>query len=271
MICAARCGYFSSKRHNCQATKQQALSAILFLLLYSCSQHVIAQPALSPTESTSSNTLQDGNASQIMTSALQPAAAPGPALSGPGPTLAADLNREQFILDQLGGQQAYSQQGYPLNTTWPHDSSLDTWQSLGCLTSVTNLTLRGSVPPLPASWANNGSFPFLQSLDLSQAQLQGTLPDGWGSPKAFPKLRTLNLTNTQLSGSLPATWGSSGAFPALVDLQLGATSIDISQLEGSLPPEWGARTAFPLLKTLQINYCNTTGGVPCYASSERLR
>ena len=132
---------------------------------------------------------------------------------------------EHKVLQLLGWQQAYNPNGYSINAELPPNCSLQTWQSLGCLKSLTNLTLTGSLFNLPDAWATNGSFLTLQAVNLSTAQLGGPLPDTWGQGAAFPQLRLLKLSTTELSGTLPAAWAQTGAFSQLVELHLDATNI----------------------------------------------
>ncbi len=132
---------------------------------------------------------------------------------------------EHKVLQLLGWEEAYNPNGYSINAELPPNCSLQTWQSLGCLKSLTNLTLTGSLFNLPDAWATNGSFPTLQAVNFSTAQLRGPLPDTWAQNAAFPQLRLLNLSETELSGTLPAAWAQTGAFSQLVELHLGATII----------------------------------------------
>ena len=138
---------------------------------------------------------------------------------------ASEPDCEHKVLQLLGWQQAYDPTGYSINAELPSNCSLQTWQSLGCLKSLTNLTLTGRLFNLPDAWATNGSFPALQAVNLSTAQLRGPLPDTWGQGAAFPQLRLLNLSTTELSGTLPAAWAQTGAFSQLVELHLDATNI----------------------------------------------
>ena len=236
--------------------RQRVLIALLLQLLQSCSQNTSAQPASQPAKNDSTR-LVPQNASQV------PAAAPQLSAAAPSSSPHTELD----ILTQLGWKQAYNPQGYSINTSLLGNCSHDTWQSLSLLKSLTNLTLTGILPDLPDSWASNGSLPSLQALDLSHAQLNGSLPASWGSPDSFQKLRSLNLTNN-LSGTLPASWGNDGSFPALIELQLGATEAGISRLSGTLPPEWGSSAAFPALRTLCINYSNVSGIVTSMSTPE---
>ena len=132
---------------------------------------------------------------------------------------------EHQILESLGWQSFYNSTGYSISTTLPSNLSLETWQSLRCLQSLTNLTLTGNIPNLPDTWASNGSFPVLQSINFSTAVLTSTLPSSWSSQAAFPQLRTLNFSATQLSGSLPESWAAPDALPMLTELYLHQTDI----------------------------------------------
>ena len=137
---------------------------------------------------------------------------------------AAESSCELRLLDALGWQQAYNPSGYSISTEAPANLTVDSWQSLGCLQSLTNLTLTGSMPDLPDAWGANSSFPRLQSITLATSDLAGSLPS-WHQPTAFPNLKILNLSFTQLSGTLPASWAQANAFPVLERLDLSATAI----------------------------------------------
>ncbi len=125
----------------------------------------------------------------------------------------------------MGWQQAYNPAGYNVDAVLPLNCSAETWQALGCLKSLVNLTLTGQLPDLPDSWAGNGSFPALQTLNFSSSSVAGSLPSIWALDTAFPELTVLNLSSTQLSGTLPTEWGQSNAFPKLAELDLGFVNI----------------------------------------------
>ncbi len=145
------------------------------------------------------------------------AAAPSPSASEP--------DCEHKVLQLLGWEHAYNPSGHSINAELPSNCSLQTWQSLRCLNSLRNLSLTGSLFNLPDAWATNGSFPTLQAVNFSTAQLRGPLPDTWGQGAAFWQLRLLNLSQIDLSGTLPAAWAQTGAFSQLEELQLDATPI----------------------------------------------
>lgn len=148
-------------------------------------------------------------------SMIAPAPSPGSALP----------NCETGVLATLGWQQAYNQAGYSINAQLPSNCSLSTWQSLSCLQHSNNLTLTGCLPDLPDSWGANGSFPALQAINFSTANLAGPLPSSWAQGTAFAALLTMNLSMTQLSGTLSATWSQSNAFPTLTEIYLHQTNI----------------------------------------------
>ncbi len=143
----------------------------------------------------------------------------------PPSTQAAASSYELQVLSQLGWQSYYDPSGYSVVTELPSNITSNTWHSLGCLQSLTNLTLTGSLPDLPDSWAANGSFPALQVMNFSLASLAGSLPSIWAQDTAFPQLQTMNLSMTQLSGTLPTAWRQRGAFPSLLALYLHQTNI----------------------------------------------
>lgn len=158
--------------------------------------------------------------------ASQPAATPAEAVqvSDIQPNASVE-DCELSTLQTLGWQQAYNPSGYSIDTNLPSNCSLDTWQSLGCLQSLTNLTLTGSLLSLPNSWARDGSFPALQTLNFSLSGLTGSLPDSWAQASAFPALQTMNFSVTSLTGTLPTSWAGSSAFPNLTALYLQQTNI----------------------------------------------
>jgi len=167
-------------------------------------------------------------------------AASGPAAFGPTPASArpavlppapapesvlALKDCEQDVLGLLGWQQMYDPDGYTIHAALPLNCSTETWQALGCLKSLVNLTLIGQLPHLPDSWAGNGSFPALQTMNFSSSSVAGLLPSIWAVGTVFPELTVLNLSSTQLSGTLPTEWGQSHGFPKLVKLDLGFINI----------------------------------------------
>lgn len=164
---------------------------------------------------------------------------------------------EHQLLTQLGWQDVYDPSGYSIDGTLPSSCSVSTWEALGGLHAVVNLTLTGNLPDLPNCWADDGAFPALQSIVFATANLTGTLPAIWGQSPAFTALKVLNLSATHLSGTLPAAWGDSGAFPALEQLLLWGTN-----LIGSLPSSWGNNGSFPSLQELYIGNNNLTGTLP---------
>ena len=97
---------------------------------------------------------------------------------------------ELEVLSLLGWQQAYDPKGYTISANWPSNCSLNTWQSLGCLKVLTKLTLTGSLPNLPDSWAANGAFVALRALNLSSTTLTGSLPSSWAHPRHFQGFRS---------------------------------------------------------------------------------
>ncbi len=197
-------------------TSARRLPAVQVLLCVSLYSMLLACCATASPPSTSGSS-QRANAPSASTPALAPALSPA---SGP---VAPDC--ELNTLRLLGWQQAYSPQGYTINTQLPSNCSSATWQALGCLTNLTSLTLTSHLPNLPDAWAANDSFPSLQAMKFSSASLAGTLPSSWAQDMAFPQLQTMDFSMTQLSGSLPAAWGQSGAFQQLKVLHLNHINI----------------------------------------------
>ena len=76
---------------------------------------------------------------------------------------------EQDVLGLLGWQQMYDPAGYTIHAALPLNCSTETWQAMGCLKSLVNLTLTGQLPDLPDSWAVSGSFPALQTMNFSSS------------------------------------------------------------------------------------------------------
>ena len=157
------------------AARRSALTICTVLLLHISKHKATARPSPQSSESTHGRLPPTSSASNLP--------ATGPQLAN------SSTECELQVLNQLGWQQAYKPDGYSINASLPINCSLYIWESLGCLTSLTNLTLIGSLPNLPESWGTQNSFSSLRALDLSMAQLSGTLPTSWGSPSAFPMLR----------------------------------------------------------------------------------
>jgi len=132
------------------------------LLLAVCFQRIACQTLPKPLSSPVAAANQ-GQLSHAMSMApvSQLAAAPSPSASIP--------DCEHKVLQLLGWQQAYNPSGYSINAELPSNCSLQTWQSLNCLKSLTNLTLTGSLFNLPDAWATNGSFPALHAVNFSTA------------------------------------------------------------------------------------------------------
>lgn len=135
------------------------------------------------------------------------------------------LDCELTTLAALGWQKAYSPDGYSITASLPHNLTFRTWQSLGCLSGLVNLTLAQQVPGLPDAWAGNSSFASLQTLNFSGTSLSGTLPAAWAQAGVFPQLKSLIFSETLLSGTLPPEWGQDTAFQSLTELHLAFVSI----------------------------------------------
>jgi len=186
---------------------------MLFLLLGACIQQAARQAAAAaPASSLPSQQAEQPTANATTSHTAQP-----PSSS----------NCELQVLQLLGWQQAYNAAGYAIVAEWPSNCSASTWRALGCLQSLVNLTLTGSLPDLPDSWAGNGSFPALQIMNFTgpAGNIAGSLPSSWAAPTAFPELQVLNLSTTQLSGTLPPEWGQPGALSALSELHLAGANL----------------------------------------------
>jgi hypothetical protein len=209
---SAECCVCRVEAMNTSARRLPAVQVLLYVSFYS-----IACCATASSPSTSNSSQSPNAPPSASTPALASALSPA---SGP---VAQDC--ELNTLRLLGWQQAYSPQGYTINTQLPSNCSSATWQALGCLTNLTSLTLTSHLPNLPDAWAANDSFPSLQAMKFSSASLAGTLPSSWAQDMAFPQLQTMDFSMTQLSGSLPAAWGQSGAFQQLNVLHLNHINI----------------------------------------------
>lgn len=108
----------------------------------------------------------------IACKASEPEAVGPSPLSAPAPESVQPLQYcELDVLDTLRWQQAYDPAGYSVVAPLPLNCTVETWQAMGCLKSLVNLTLTGQLPDLPDSWGANGSFPMLQSMNFSAALL----------------------------------------------------------------------------------------------------
>ncbi|PRW60140.1 Serine threonine- kinase CTR1 [Chlorella sorokiniana] len=153
--------------------------------------------------------------------------------------------------DSAGGWQPCSRQA--VGTLVEELATLETLRQL----LMDGQRLTGT--PLYDSWANNGSFPQLDSLTLSNNWLNGTLPDSWGAPGAFAQLDTLTISNqgSQFTGTLPESWASLGAFPSLKLLDLS-----YSYVNGTLPDSWSSGEGFPQLANLDLSGVRLWGTLP---------
>ena len=202
------------RRQPMRGSTKLALNVLLAVWFQGTAGQTLPKPLSSPIAAAN-----QGQLSHAMSMAPRSLLAAATSPSAPVPDC------EHKVLQLLGWQQAYNSTGYSINAQLPSNCSLQTWQSLGCLKSLRNLTLTGSLFNLPDAWATNGSFSTLQAVNFSTAQLRGPLPDAWAQAAAFSQLRLLNLSQTELSGTLPAAWAQTGAFSQLEELQLDATNI----------------------------------------------
>lgn len=105
-----------------------------------------------------------------------------------------------------------------------------------------NNELTGSLPP---SW---GNMTRLQSLDLSRNELNETLPPSWS---AMINVQYLYLYQNELTGSLPPSWVGM--------MKLREMHLYNNQLTGSLPHSWVNMTS---LRLLLLNSNQLTGSLP---------
>lgn len=90
---------------------------------------------------------------------------------------------------------------------------LSSLEPLGQLAALQKVLLGGNSATnasLPASWARG--LPQLAVVDLSGADVGGTLPEAWG---ALSGLKQLRLRGNSLSGGLPASWAALGSLAEL--------------------------------------------------------
>eukprot|EP00887_Chlorella_sp_A99_P007218 scaffold2.g7218.t1 len=138
-------------------------------------------------------------------------------------------------------------------------------QSLQVLDLHNNSLTGGRQPEgwLPPAWINPGTFPALDTLDLSANNITGCV-DAVTRVRAGGGLdiladRALNLSWNRLALTLPPFWQS----PTLQLLDLSHNGII-----GSLPPSWGNRvsreqlTAFPALTLFNVSHNKLNGSVP---------
>ncbi|KAK9917092.1 hypothetical protein WJX75_000820 [Coccomyxa subellipsoidea] len=98
-------------------------------------------------------------------------------------------------------------------------------------------------------------LPALQSLDMTNQWLLGTLP----ANLSFPRLTELRLTYNDISGTLPTEWADNGAFPLLRLLALDKNW----RLGGSLPAAWGRNaSSMAKLEVMELGYANISGTLP---------
>lgn len=116
---------------------------------------------------------------------------------------------------------------------------------------------------LPAEWASDTAFWFLESLKLNSSGISGSLPAAWAAEFAFPNLSELSIARTQISGSLPAAWTQINAFPNLTRL-----SLPNNQLRGSLPS--ALALPFPVLQSLDVTNNSFSGSLPAVIGSQML-
>ena len=80
-----------------------------------------------------------------------------------------------LVIAGLGKQEIYVSTGYSLELEWQSNYSSQ-WDSLSCLDSLVSLKLSGSLPNLPALWAENSSFLLLQVLYCALLGMSSHVP-----------------------------------------------------------------------------------------------
>eukprot|EP00775_Hariotina_reticulata_P011533 gene11533-11676_t len=122
--------------------------------------------------------------------------------------------------------------------------------------SAVVLSGAGLIGPFPGGWAarSNSSYSKLQTLDVSDNALTGTLP-AWVPTVLTPASPYLDMTRNQFSGSLPVTWSGNfgtlrlsnnlltGTIPnSWASLVYNSVKVDVTnnKLNGSLGAGWGA-------------------------------
>ena len=114
---------------------------------------------------------------------------------------------------------------------------------------VSDNNLTGTLP------AGLASLEQLQELTLSTNLFSGQLPAAWGAPGAFKQLTYLELSSIDVTGGLPAAWGSPHGFQKIRVLYCQ----DSVQLGGTLPESWASPDAFPNVQEM-ILYNSSIGG-----------
>ena len=134
-------------------------TAVPLVLLCICLQRNHAQTAPTPAV-----TRSPSNASTAHT---------GQSPIVPDSDVKSQSQQELDILQLLGWQNVYKPVGYAIVTELPANCTTQTWQSLGSLAALTDLSLTGNLLNLPDSWAAIGAFPSLSTLNLSSTTLTG--------------------------------------------------------------------------------------------------
>jgi hypothetical protein len=121
--------------------------------------------------------------------------------------------------------------------------------SAGRVTRITisqknKLELFGQLPPATLL----RQLPALNTFNLSDSRLPGTLPEDWSTLK---QLETVCLMWNRLSGTLPASWGQ---WSRLKELHLHG-----NRLTGTLPASWGD---LAFMRKLWLQYNTLTGTLP---------
>eukprot|EP00887_Chlorella_sp_A99_P002361 scaffold10.g2361.t1 len=142
---------------------------------------------------------------------------------------------------------------------------------------------RGTLPPELASMQD------LETLNVQQQALGGTLPPEWGAPGAFPHLLNLVVRDTPVRGSVPPSWGAPGALRSLVLLSLADAPLDgplpdplllpalsilrifNTRVSGTLSPALGTNGSLPAVRVLALQNNSLEGPLPPeWASPEAL-
>ena len=99
----------------------------------------------------------------------------------------------------------------------------------------------------------------LQTLNLDNLGVSGTLPAAWANTGAFENLNSLYLDANNLTGSLPDAWARQGAFPRLQSMYGGATLLRHCLLAGACNPACALAGAAPWPTTVSTAPCPRVG------------
>lgn len=117
-----------------------------------------------------------------------------------------------------------------------------TCNSNGRVTGVllSSCDLRGTLPEFNYT---NGAMSQLQTVELQNNQLNGTLPSSWS---ALPSLQYMDLHENRFGGSLPPSWSNLHSMVSL--------SVALNFLSGDLPSSWSGDGSQSNLSKVDVSY-----------------